>query len=386
MAACEISSQSAGTLIRVATQMDCHAELLGRDGFIALAEYSRTSGLVGALLTISIAIVGYRVLFRERISPIEGASWAFRLGFVLAVLSGWTVFQTLFFDVAVRGPDQVATILANSNDTPSSEILVRIQDAYDAIRLGVDPIRNQAEQNGISAGAQFQKPMALASLLFGLTTVGLQGALNLGIALLLAVGIFPILGLLLKTGVGLFVGWVRTLVTAFFVKVGLVLAGSLQLLLIEAEIQRLGRYVGSSANSSIDSQSILLVTLIGAAVSVIILIFAGKFSSAIVGPMVVRVTSDTSREYDSASMPSLPDRLPKISAVSHLEISNERATQLNASIVRMTNIESKRSGRADVLTASASAQGLGDPLPRSRSAKAAMGRRHRSSSLRDRRV
>ena len=62
-----------------------------------------------ALLTIYVALIGYRMLFASggaRLS--DGPGIALKIGAILALVTSWATFQTLVFDVAAQAPLEIA--------------------------------------------------------------------------------------------------------------------------------------------------------------------------------------------------------------------------------------------------------------------------------------
>ncbi|MCA3754774.1 MAG: type IV secretion system protein, partial [Phenylobacterium sp.] len=104
----------AGPIDGVLATIDCQTRVYAQGGYEALTQ---GSGLFGAaltlLLTIYVALIGWRLLVAPegaRLSEAPGV--ALRIGAILALVTNWSVFQTLVFDVADRAPVQIAAAVS----------------------------------------------------------------------------------------------------------------------------------------------------------------------------------------------------------------------------------------------------------------------------------
>lgn len=277
--ACPAIDPSAGTAIRLTQFIDCNAETIGREGFLALAGFSLSSSLLSALLTIFMAGIGYRLILGDRVGISDGVGWALRIGIVLALVTGWSAFQTLFYDLTISGPSDVSKNIMIAAGIPDAQIDIRIQQAYDSLRLGLQPYSLANSENVVPL-YQVQPPLPRTATLFLLTVVGLQGASNLAAAFLLAVAPLPIMGLLFWPGIGFFFGWLRTWAATLFASAGLSVSSSLCLLAIESELARM-QSLGTANAVQLDLQAPL--TIIGlfllAALAIVLVSF--KLSASI---------------------------------------------------------------------------------------------------------
>ena len=199
--ACPPPDPALGTALRITGYLDCNASLIGRDGFVRLAELGMSEGLVAGLITISVAMVGYRFLLGDTLSLRDGTSWILRIGVVLALLGSWPAFQTLFYDVTISGPAEIAGELVSITGQSEAGVAQRIQRAYDTLRLGIavpeSGFENTSTAALASAGAyQFQPPMPKTATMFLLVTTGLTGSIKMVAGFLLAIAPLPILALM----------------------------------------------------------------------------------------------------------------------------------------------------------------------------------------------
>ncbi|MBO6528249.1 type IV secretion system protein [Erythrobacter sp.] len=229
------------------------------------------------MLTIFVALIGYRLILNREIDLSHGVSWAVRVGIVLALLTGWTAFQTLFYDVTIAWPSELASGIGESSGIVEDPAGARAQRAYDSLRVGLEGYQATRDEGG---NYYAQKPLPTTATLFFVSAVGLEGAVRLAAAFLLAIAPFPIMALLAGPGAGLFVGWIRALLTTVFATTGLAMASSLSLLAVEAEISRM-QALGLASWRAMDEQAPLAIVVTFLLVGALILIVSSKLASGI---------------------------------------------------------------------------------------------------------
>jgi type IV secretion system protein VirB6 len=209
-----------GVIQGVLGAVDCETRVFAQTGYSALT--SASSGFqvaLTALLTIYVALVGYRMLFASngaRLSDAPGI--ALRIGAILALVTSWATFQTLVFDLAAEAPGQIAAIVAAPLQSDKSSLAA---DPAGGLQIAYDQITRSAVAFGRMAGpdakaysspnAAAAEALSTASGVLFLTTAGLIAAATLSIGVLTAVGPLFIATLLIPMTRGLFVGWVRAL-------------------------------------------------------------------------------------------------------------------------------------------------------------------------------
>jgi len=214
-----------GVIRGVLGAVDCQTRNFAEAGYSALTQSS--SGFqvaLTALLTIYVALIGYRMLFAAggaRLSDAPGI--ALRIGAILALVTSWPTFQTLVFDVAARAPLEIAAIvtapMAEGSALAASPI-AGLQIAYDqlsqsAVAYGKIAGPNVKAYASPAAGAA--EALSTASAVLFMASAGVIAAATLAIGVLTAVGPLFIALLLIPATRGLFAGWVRALVAAAFV-------------------------------------------------------------------------------------------------------------------------------------------------------------------------
>jgi type IV secretion system protein VirB6 len=380
-----------GTIQRYSVWLDCQAETIGRDGFLGLAGYSLDSGILTALLTIFVALIGYRLILNRAIDLSDGVGWAVRVGIVLALLTGWTAFQTLFYDVAIAWPSELAGRIGESSGMLEDPAGARAQRAYDALRVGLEGFQPSGEEGG---NYYAQRPLPTTATLFFVSTVGLAGAVRLAAAFLLAIAPFPIMALLAGPGAGLFLGWIRALLTTVFATAGLALSSSLGLLAVEAELSRM-QALGLASWRAIDEQAPLAIVVTFLLVGALILLASSKLASGITvmawqlpaataGTSVVREQAHS----EPASLPMANDNPAGQRTAAGGSIA--RSVAVSEAFERTMRRESEASGGGRVIGPfTAPAGGSGHETDRTMRAssysrsRTPLGRRHRSTMKRD---
>ncbi|HKP78087.1 MAG TPA: type IV secretion system protein, partial [Phenylobacterium sp.] len=103
-----------GLIRGVLATVDCQTRVYAQGGYDALTSGSSVfQTALTALLTIYVALIGYRMLFAQgstRLSDAPGI--ALKVGLILALVTSWSAFQTLVFDTAERAPVEIAGLIA----------------------------------------------------------------------------------------------------------------------------------------------------------------------------------------------------------------------------------------------------------------------------------
>lgn len=224
-AACS-SLVNEGVIRGVLGAVDCQTRAFAEAGYSSLTGAS--SGFqvaLTALLTIYVALVGYRMLFASggaRLSDAPGI--ALKIGAILALVTSWATFQTLVFDVAAKAPREIAAAVAAPLQANSGSLTADpvngLQEAYDqltrsAVAFGAVAGPNPKAYSSPAASAA--EALSAASGALFMTTAGVIAAATLAIGVLTAVGPVFIAMFLIPATRGLFSGWVRALGAASLV-------------------------------------------------------------------------------------------------------------------------------------------------------------------------
>jgi type IV secretion system protein VirB6 len=212
-----------GVIRGVLGAVDCETRTFAQAGYSALT--STSSGFqfaLTALLTIYVALIGYRMLFAAngaRLSDAPGI--ALKIGAILALVTSWATFQTLVFDIAARAPGEIAAIVAaplqQDRNSLAADPVGGLQAAYDQLSASAASFGKMAGPDAkaySSPQAAAAQALSTASGVLFMTTAGLISAATLAIGVLTAVGPVFIALFLIPATRGLFAGWVRALAAA----------------------------------------------------------------------------------------------------------------------------------------------------------------------------
>jgi type IV secretion system protein VirB6 len=226
--------------------VDCQAETIGSSGYQALAAPGSSLSLVLAgLLTLFVAFFGYRMLFGETPSVRDGVLALVKIGIVLALATGWPAYRTLIYDVALKGPAELAGEIGGPSALPGAGggLVARLGNA-DRLLLVFSELGPGAAAvpapSANTAGETPQPPstytelfLAGARILFLTGAIAALALVRLIAGLLLALGPFFIAFLLFEGTRGLFEGWLRVLGGAALGALGAGVALGVELALIE---------------------------------------------------------------------------------------------------------------------------------------------------------
>jgi len=273
-ATCDTAAQAMGTGVSAAlTAVDCIASgvseqafnrLFGDDGQLALA-LTIVLGLYVGFFGISL------MLGRSNISVRALVPKMMTLGLVLTFATSFVAFSSVFYNIFIGGPDQIAGILTGTRGGESATMVF-------AQKLDVVFVAIQQASGDTSNISAFSPPgmMWLGAMLLLLGTVGLLVTARIALALLLAVGpIFVVLALFDGTR-GLFTGWLKGLTMMALAPLFAVLGGSIML---EMSVPVLAALV--AVPDKIDQQAAMAFFLIGA-VHIALMLLCLKVSATMV--------------------------------------------------------------------------------------------------------
>lgn len=246
----------------VVAYADCQALSLGEAGFRALGSGSPFGTALTGLLTIYVALIGYRLLLGGDITIRNTLSVALRLGIVVALATQWSAYRVLVFDVATKVPQEVAATALGQAGLASqgtSNLTSRIDD----VRISIEEIGQATATSPQGAASQpppiagQTSPAALAPAAMGSPqpSLGTSGALAVGtlaitalagllsvrvpMALLLALGPAFIAFLLFDGTRGLFNSWARGLAGTVIGALAVPATLALELAIIEPQVRAL---------------------------------------------------------------------------------------------------------------------------------------------------
>jgi type IV secretion system protein VirB6 len=245
-AACPSLAPDSAFVSGVLGYVDCEAQALGLGGWQGMTGAGSANTLIlTGMLTIFIALIGYRMLLGETPTLREGVVAMVKIGIVIALATSWSAFRTVAYDVAMHGPAELASQIGGPSGLPGAGggLIERLQgidnELIELNTLGTGkpldadvvagpttvPLNAQQQQQQVQdlqRRSQRPKwdPANDAKLLSQARTYYLTGVIaafasvRIVTGLLLALGPLFVLFLLFDGTRGFFEGWVRGLVGA----------------------------------------------------------------------------------------------------------------------------------------------------------------------------
>lgn len=286
MTPCPASPLDIGLVRDILGSVDCNVQAYSMAGYRALAgPASPLPAALTALLTIYVAILGYRMLFAVGGARLADAPLiALKIGAILALTLNWSVFQKLVYDVAARAPLEIGRVISRpmalSGSGLAEDPVQGIQTAYDELTADASELARKAGQG--AQGAQSNEAVtaaglrrASAALLAG--TAGVLAMSFIATGVLTAVGPVFIALFLFEATRGFCVGWLRALVGAILTPMVCWVGASLLLVVLAPRIDTLAAERAAHAISLDDA----------AAAAAIVLIFAVAQAMLVVSGLVI---------------------------------------------------------------------------------------------------
>lgn len=287
---CDLAAQAMGTGVSAAlTAVDCIASGVSEQAFNRLfGSEGQLAFALTLLLGLYVAFFGISLMLgRANLSVRALLPKMMTLGLILTFATSFVAFSTIFYNIFIGGPDQIAGILTGTDGSATATFAQKLDVVFLAIQEA------SGDTKDISA---FSPPgmMWLGAMLLLLGTVGLLVTARIALALLLAVGpIFVVMALFEGTR-GLFTGWLKALVMLALAPLFAVLGGSI---VLELAVPILGAL--TKVPGQIDQQAAMAFFLVGA-VHVALMFMALKVSSTMVaGWQVFGLVPDRERARDN---------------------------------------------------------------------------------------
>ncbi|WP_422345870.1 type IV secretion system protein [Parasphingorhabdus sp.] len=245
--ACNSISTGNAFLESTLFHIDCQAQTIGSLGFLGLSgPGSPYDALLTSLLTIFIALFGFRLLFGYDTQPRDAVTGILKIGIVLLLATSWPAYQILVYNTVLHGPAEVANVIAGAAQLPGANgtLVSRLQTVDSAIldltALGSGRLQQVANSAAATNTVQFSQiavgddfALGFARIIYLAGTIGSLGLLRIAGGLLLALA--PIFAgfLLFDATRGLFAGWLKGLALVALGSLGVTIALSVQLALLE---------------------------------------------------------------------------------------------------------------------------------------------------------
>ena len=265
--ACNAPALDAGFVGGLLNYADCQAQAIGAGGYQALAAPGSSLSLtLTGLLTLFVALFGYRMLFGQVPNMRDGVLALVKIGIVLALATGWAAYRTLVYDVAFKAPAEIATDIGRPAALPGAggglaarldnadRLLVVLSEWGTGVRPategatppppylipgGATGVPPPGAQNAADAGSFDSLAFGGARILFLTGAAGALAVVRLIAGLLLAVAPFFLAFLLFDATRGLFAGWLRVLGGVALGALGASILLGVQLAFIEPRIVNL---------------------------------------------------------------------------------------------------------------------------------------------------
>lgn len=232
-------------LTRVLTHIDCQAQVIGSYGYQALGQPGSTASiLVTGLLTLFIALFGIRLLFGPQPGARDVVFDVLKIGIVLTLAFSWPAFRTVVYDVTLKGPAEIASVIQTSSQPNGALATVdRLQQVdnniVSLIEVGTGRTSGQfLDQSGPGstfAGTALQDDAAFgySRLLFLAGVIAPLAILRIAAAVLLALA--PVVAGLFffAQSRGIVAGWVKGLVFTIAGSIAISLGLAVQLAIVE---------------------------------------------------------------------------------------------------------------------------------------------------------
>lgn len=321
---CELQVSQVGNGIGASLRgVDCLASDMAQSAFGRL--FGSQGALVPALtilLTMFIALFAFALITgRTRIGLSSLTPRMVTLGLVLTLATSWVAYQTIFWNLAVGAPDQIASLITGGQGSATQQFGDKIDIVFAAIQEasgnGVAQEAAQGSaQGGSEAGVSTFSPeglMWLGATLLLLGTVGVLVTAKIALAVLMAIGpVFVVLALFPGTR-GLFVGWLRGLAMLAITPLFAVLGGTMMLELAIPVINSLALVPGQ-----IDARAAMAFFLVGA-VHVALMVLVLKTAATMVGGWRIFGFAGSGEREDRDTGP-VPNAAPPAASTAYPEM------------------------------------------------------------------
>ena len=230
-----------GYLSAILAFVDCQAQMLGANGYQVLAAPGSTFSLIlAALITIFVALYGYRMMLGQVPSIREGVLAFVKIGIVLMLATSWPPYQTLVYNTVFKGPAELTASIGGATGLPGAQggMVARLE-ATDlmlatlaAEGAGAPQTQQQAAERTPPVLPGFDA-LALSRIFYLGGVVGAFASVRIVAGLLLALAPFFIAFLLFDATRGLFEGWLRALLGSALGALGVSIVLGIELALLE---------------------------------------------------------------------------------------------------------------------------------------------------------
>lgn len=343
------------------SSVDCNVRELVYSGYSALFQPSSPfSVLLTSLLTIFVAVLGYRLLLgRSQLRVSDFALTAVKLGAILALATRWDTYQVVVYNFLFQGPEQLAAAMLNAVQPEGSVFrgdvfggLQTVVQSLEAFATGYSrqvPTQASPLLGGPGFGAM---ALTLSSGILLLSSLGVLLAAKIVLGLLLATGPLFIALLLFETTRGVFEGWLRACLAFAFASLSATLLLGVALTMLEPPLLQLAELRAQNLYPLGPVYSVLMLSLVFSGVS---------FGMIIAGAMAANgVRLPRGREADASGEGSADAAQPAASV-----LTQTRAVRVAAAAAALDRRDAEmligRSARGSTLSAAMGGERPGGP-------------------------
>lgn len=228
---------------------DCQARVVGQQGYMALAAGgSSVSVFISILLTILIAMFGYRLLLGGVPSLADVIMALVKVGLTITFATSWAAYQTVIYDVAILSPAELGATIGGASGLPGAAgdlaaHLDAVDQQFQALAIynanrPFAPIPPGTLPPPLFAGFD-TFALGAARVLFLVSAVGGYVITRLLAGLLLALGPLFIAFLLFDATRGLVEGWLKALAATVLGTLAASMILGMELVFLEQWLSRL---------------------------------------------------------------------------------------------------------------------------------------------------
>ncbi len=251
---CPIPISGSGFVSTALAHFDCQAQSIGEAGYRAMAMPNSAAFLIlTALLTLYIAILGFRMLGGQQLSMNDFTVAAIKIGIVLTLATSWSTYRIFAYDIVLHGADEITATIGPASGIANANMMTGIAERSQsvdnaisnliALGTGRNDLINQSRKDVRSRMAppllNDDLALGLGRTVFVTSLLASNGFLRLFGGLILALA--PLFsGLLLFDATrGLFWGWVRSLIAVWSGSIAVSIIFGVELTILEPWLSRL---------------------------------------------------------------------------------------------------------------------------------------------------
>lgn len=246
MAACQPITTGPRFIETTLAHLDCQARVLGYGGWSNVSDFaSGPSGLIVSVLTLAIAFFAVRLMVARGDFAVEGLALFLKIALVLTIATSWPAYRTVFYDVIISNPADMASAINTGAQNPTTGLATRLSRVDQAIgeltASGTGRLSAALQiPEGMGKAEAFERVamgdktgFAVGKIAFLLSVIVPAAFLRVLAGIFLAFGPIFALFLLFRPLSGLFFGWVRALLFLAFASAAQVVLFSVMLAALE---------------------------------------------------------------------------------------------------------------------------------------------------------